>query len=82
MKQQKKARRDAFYKINVDLNLSVSSMLSKVEADKIEEILTAYISLMSHKTEEKVIEVEVEVMQQMAMLASLSLSRIISDRYK
>lgn len=83
IKQLRKARRDAFFKMNVDLGKSVKDMLAVVEADKLEEILTAYISIMSHeKGEEDTIEVDVYVMQQMAFLASLSMSRILCDRYK
>lgn len=42
------------------------------------------MSLMSHKGEEgkTTIEVEIDVMQQMSLLAGMTLSRLITERYK
>ena len=84
IKQQRAARRDAFYRLNVDLNKSVKGLIGSLGADQMEEILTAYMTLMSKEAPEgeAVIEVDVKVMQQMALLASQSLSRQLIDRYK
>lgn len=84
IKQQRASRRDAFFKLNVDLNGSVKSLLKALDAKQMEEILTAYMSIMSQEAPEgeATMEVDVKIMQQMALLASQSLSRQIVNRYK
>jgi len=69
--------------MNVDLSKSIKAMLAEVEAGKMEEILTAYLSIISQeKGEEDTMEINIDIVKQMSFLASLSLSRIICDRYK
>lgn len=82
--EQKKARRDAFFALNVDLARSVKSVTKEVETEKLENTLTAYMSLFGDQEEEKpeTIEVNTDILQQMALMAGMALSRIIVERHK
>ncbi len=83
IKQQKKARRDAFYKLNVDLAGSVKSLTSKLDADQMEKILEAYVQMLrlAPNEDQPTIEVEVDVMRQMSLFAATALSNALVKRY-
>ena len=84
VKEQNKARREAFFKLNVDLNRSVKSLIRALDAKQMEDILTAYMDLMGREAPEgeNDISIDIRIVQQMALLASHSLSRQIVERYK
>lgn len=84
IKQQRRARRDAFYKLGVDMSKSAKSYVKSVEPDRLESMLEAYAQMMATdpKKEEKTVEVEIEVMRQMSLFAICTLSRLLADRYK
>lgn len=84
MKQSKKARRDAFYKLNVDLNSGVKTMLKKIDAKATEDILTAYVQMMGLQpnADESTVEIDIEIARQMSMFAALALSRLLMEKYK
>ncbi len=84
LSQNKKARRDAFYKLHTDLSGSVKSMLKTLDTKAMEDILTAYVQMMGLKpdNEEKTVEIDIEIARQMAMFSALSLSRLVVEKYK
>lgn len=84
IKEQKKARRNAFFKLSVDLSKSVKSYTGKMDAQMMEDTLQAYVQMMGlePKDGEDTVEVDIAVVRQMAMFAGLSLSRQLTERYK
>ncbi len=80
--QQRKSGRDAFFKLNVELNKSTDEMIRQLPVDKLEDILTAYMTILGTDSQDETIEVGTDVMRQMALLASMSLSRLVCARYK
>jgi hypothetical protein len=83
IKQQKKARRDAFYKLKVDLAGSVKSLTNQMDADQLEKILEAYVQMLrlAPNKDEPTTEVEVDVMRQMSLFAATTLSNVLIKRY-
>lgn len=68
----------------MDLTKSVKNMFGPLEPEQMEEVLAAYMSLMSHerKEGEDTVEINIDVVQQMAILASQSLAAQLVRRYK
>ena len=84
VRQQKKARRDAFYKLGIDMNKSAKSYVKDLDSGQLESILEAYATMMKTdpEKEEKTVEVDINIMRQMSLFAICTLSRILVERYK
>ena len=80
--QAKKANRDRLYKINTDMMTSIKKMLAPVDSKNLQEILAAYMSILVQKDQEEDVSVDPGTLQQLACLASVTLSRILMERYK
>ncbi len=84
MIQARRNRGKAFYKLSVDLAQSTKRMMAAVIDDKLESTLGAYMQLMKPPTdpEQKTIEVDVEVLQQLGLFSATFLSRQLAERYR
>jgi hypothetical protein len=81
-KEAQVANRKRLYKINTDFATSAKHMLAQVHVKDLQETLAAYMSIVTQPTQEEDIEVAPQTLQQMALFASVTLSRIIMERYK
>jgi hypothetical protein len=82
-KQKRKAKADDFYQLNVNLTKSLKSAIREIDDEILEDTLGAYMSLMQPPEEAKeTMEVQTEIMQQMALFASQCLTRILTERYR
>ena len=83
LSQKKKARRDAFFKLKVDLGKSIDSLTAQLDADQLEKILEAYVQMLrlAPNKEEPTTEVDIDVMRQMSLFAASSLSNVLVRRY-
>lgn len=84
LRAYKKAKGKAIYRLSVDLAQRTKTVLNTLSPGQIEETLGAYMQMITPPVdpEQKTIEVEVGILQQLSMLAAVSLSRHLSDRYR
>ena len=84
IKEQRKARRDAFFNLTLDLTKSVKSYTGEMDAQMMEDTLQAYVQMMGlePKEGEETVEIDIAIVRQMAMFAGHSLSRQLTERYK
>lgn len=82
MADRTKAR--AMYDVNVQLTKSAKSFLNKVPTEKLESTLAAYLRLMNPEDVEEnpTMEIDKQILEQMSLFASQSVSRLLIDRYR
>jgi hypothetical protein len=68
--------------INVDLTKSVKKMLAPVPDNDMSEIMAAYMSILAQPEHDEDVPVDPKTLQQMALLACVTLSRVIMERHK
>lgn len=70
------------FSINVDLTRSVKQMMAPVPEESMSEIMSAYMSILAQPDCDEDIPVDPKTLQQMALLACVTLSRVIMERHK
>jgi len=69
--------------MNVDLTRDLKSFMKDVSIDQLEATLNAYLSLMNPPEDAKeIMEVQTEIVQQMAVFASKTLTHMLVERYR
>lgn len=76
-----KSRRNDFFGINVELSRTVRKLVQQYSDAQLEEMLKAYMSLMASEGQE-VVEVDANILKQMAAMSSLTISRSLYERSK
>lgn len=84
-----KKRAEDFYGLNVKLTNLCKVRFRGAPIEALEETLGAYLGLVQQQAPEvkegedpPTIEVSTQIMQQMALLAGVTLSRLIQEKYK
>ena len=81
-KEMRRAIRDKYYSLNLDLTKSVKSMFREVEDESAGNVFAALMAVLANENPgEEAISVAPDTLQQMALLAAQSLSRHIMERY-
>ena len=81
-KEMKRAIRDKYFSLNLDLTRSVKSMFRKVEDDSMGNVFAALMAILANDDPgDEAVSVAPETLQQMALLAAQSLSRHIMERH-
>lgn len=82
-KQMRKAKADAYYRMNVDLTRNLKEGMREVPIEKLEETLNAYLSLMTPPDDaQETVEVQKEILQQMSLFAAKTLTHILTERFR
>lgn len=81
-KERKRIARDKMYQLNVDMNKAAKSMLASVTNESLQKIMAAHMSILVQKDQGDSVSIEQGTLQQMACLASVTLSRILMERFK
>ena len=79
---QKKQKRDAMYKMHVDLTQAVKQGFSGVSEDDMMGLLGGYMKLMDPPEDAEEITMSPDEIRQTALLAAHSLSRQLYERSK
>lgn len=70
------------YRLNVDMTKATKKLLGPVSNESLQEVMAAYMSILVQGDQEEEVSVDPGTLQQMACLASVTLSRVIMERYK
>lgn len=82
MASQKKAQRDAVYKLYVDLTQAVKQGFGGVSTDDMLKVLGGYMKLMDPPAEAEEISMSPNEIKQTALLAAQALARQLYERVK
>jgi hypothetical protein len=80
--QQKKAHRDAIYKLNLDMTKTVKDGLKNATDDELQSLIAGFMQLMTPAEGVEEVTLPVDAIQQMAVFASQCISRQLLERQK
>lgn len=82
-KQRQKELADKYYRINVDLSRRLKELIGGMELEKLEESFLAYMVLMNPPEDAgDQIQVDREVLQNLALLSATTLSRLLVTKIR
>lgn len=82
-KQMRKAKADAYYRMNVDLTRDLKKGLQEVDVKNLEGTLNSYLALMNPPEDaQETMEVQTEVLRQMSLFAVKTLTHILVERLR
>lgn len=82
MPSQKKQKRDAVYKLYVDITMAVKKGFSSVSDEDLEGVLANYMSLMNPPEDAEEITMTPDEVKQTALLAAQALARQLYERQR